>query len=66
MPEYLRGYDNDGNEKLWIVTGGVVNSLALIDVNGDGKNEVGFFKMEIILYLALNSNFIHYSLIFHI
>lgn len=38
--EYLRGYDIEGNEKLWIVTSGNVNSLALIDVNSDGKAEV--------------------------
>lgn len=38
--EYIRGYDIDGNEKLWIVTSGNVNSLALVDFNNDGKNEV--------------------------
>lgn len=40
MVEYIRGYDVDGNEKLWIVTSGNVNSLALVDFNNDGKNEV--------------------------
>lgn len=38
--EYIRGYDIEGNEKLWIVTSGKVNSLALVDFNNDGKNEV--------------------------
>lgn len=38
--EYIRGYDIDGNEKLWIVTSGKVNSLAFVDFNNDGKNEV--------------------------
>lgn len=38
--EYIRGYDIDGNEKLWIITSGNVNSLALVDFNNDGKNEV--------------------------
>lgn len=38
--EYIRAYDIEGNEKLWIVTSGNINSLALIDANNDGKNEV--------------------------
>lgn len=38
--EFVRGYDIDGNEKLWIVTNGNVNSLTLIDANNDGKNEI--------------------------
>lgn len=40
IAEYIRGYDIDGNEKLWIVTSGKVNSLAFVDFNNDGKNEV--------------------------
>lgn len=40
FPEYIRGYDIEGNEKLWIVTSGKVKSLALVDFNNDGKNEV--------------------------
>ncbi|XP_031619932.1 Bardet-Biedl syndrome 2 protein homolog [Contarinia nasturtii] len=38
--QYIRGYDMDGNEKLWIVTSGNVNTLALVDFNNDGKNEI--------------------------
>lgn len=38
--EYIRGYDIEGSEKLWIVTSGNVNSLALVDFNNDGKNEI--------------------------
>lgn len=43
--EYVRGYDIDGNEILWIVTSGNVNSLALVDFNNDGKNEVNKLKI---------------------
>lgn len=38
--EYIRGYDAEGNEALWVVTNGVVSSMTLIDINNDGKNEV--------------------------
>lgn len=40
VAEYIRGYDIEGNEKLWIVTSGKVNSLAFVDFNNDSKNEV--------------------------
>lgn len=40
LKEYIRGYDAEGNESLWIVTNGVVNSMTLTDINNDGKNEV--------------------------
>lgn len=56
--EYIRGYDIDGNEKLWIVTSGNVNSLALVDVNNDGKNEVNpIFVRQ--MYLIMNIHFSH-------
>lgn len=38
--EYIRGYDIDGQEMLWVVTSGNVTTLALIDANSDGKNEI--------------------------
>lgn len=44
--EFIRGYDISGNEKLWIVTSGNVNSLALVDFNNDGKNEVNFHSIH--------------------
>lgn len=50
--EYLRGYDINGNEKLWIVTSGNVNSLALIDVNSDKKNEVLQFAFFMVTWNA--------------
>lgn len=46
IAEYIRGYDIDGNEKLWIVTSGKVNSLAFVDFNSDGKNEVSKIKIK--------------------
>lgn len=54
--EYIRGYDIDGNEKLWIVTSGKVNSLAFVDFNSDGKNEVSKNRhknqMEMLFYVV--------------
>lgn len=38
--EYIRGYDIDGQESLWVITSGSVCTLALIDANNDGKNEI--------------------------
>lgn len=38
--EYIRGYDKEGEEKLWIVTSGAVTSMAVFDINNDNKNEV--------------------------
>lgn len=40
ISEYIRGYNSDGEEVLWIVTSGNVNTLALFDINNDSKNEV--------------------------
>uniref|UniRef100_A0A8C2SVT2 Bardet-Biedl syndrome 2 protein homolog n=1 Tax=Coturnix japonica TaxID=93934 RepID=A0A8C2SVT2_COTJA len=36
----LQGFDYEGNEVFWTVTGDNVRSLALCDFDGDGKNEV--------------------------
>lgn len=55
--EYIRGYDIDGNEKLWIVTSGKVNSLAFVDFNNDGKNEVS--KIMVVIQLKRSFLFIY-------
>jgi len=34
----IQGFDYEGNEQFWTVTGDVVSSLALCDVEGDYKN----------------------------
>lgn len=41
----VRAFTQNGTETFWMVVNGHVNSMALIDVNKDGKNEV-FNKYE--------------------
>eukprot|EP00656_Telonema_subtile_P027317 TRINITY_DN2936_c0_g1_i4.p1 TRINITY_DN2936_c0_g1~~TRINITY_DN2936_c0_g1_i4.p1 ORF type:complete len:708 (+),score=238.48 TRINITY_DN2936_c0_g1_i4:70-2193(+) len=36
----IQGFDFEGNEAFWTVTGDVVSSLAFCDVEGDGLNEL--------------------------
>ncbi|XP_011474730.1 Bardet-Biedl syndrome 2 protein [Oryzias latipes] len=36
----LQGFDHDGNDQFWTVTGDNVRSLVLCDFTGDGKNEL--------------------------
>lgn len=36
----IQGFNNEGEERFWTVTGDNVRSLALCDVNGDGQNEL--------------------------
>lgn len=40
----IRGYDRTGKEMFWIVTNGHVKSMALIDINKDGRNEVSAIR----------------------
>jgi hypothetical protein len=35
-----QGFDSDGNDVFWSVTGDVVSALALADIDGDGRNEL--------------------------
>lgn len=55
----IRGFNYQGNEIFWVVTGGNVISLTLMDINNDGKNElvvgsedasIKIFKGEQILF----------------
>jgi len=48
----IQGFDFEGNEQFWTVTGDIVSSLALCDVEGDGKNEllVGSEDFEIRIF----------------
>lgn len=55
--EYIRGYDIEGNEKLWIVTSGKVNSLALVDFNNDGKNEVNMLLIKLIVIYVTQAKY---------
>jgi len=36
----IQGFDNEGNDDFWTVTGDNVSSLALCDFNDDGENEL--------------------------
>eukprot|EP00899_Mesostigma_viride_P018346 jgi/Mesvir1/26512/Mv16169-RA.1 len=36
----IQGFDSDGNEQYWTVTGGNVTALALVDVDMDGLSEL--------------------------
>ncbi|XP_068022668.1 Bardet-Biedl syndrome 2 protein [Melanerpes formicivorus] len=36
----LQGFDHEGNDRFWTVTGDNVRSLALCDFDGDGRNEL--------------------------
>jgi hypothetical protein len=36
----IQGFDKDGNDTFWTVTGDNVCSLALVDFTGNGENEV--------------------------
>eukprot|EP00405_Crypthecodinium_cohnii_P023237 CAMPEP_0206474582 /NCGR_PEP_ID=MMETSP0324_2-20121206/33568_1 /ASSEMBLY_ACC=CAM_ASM_000836 /TAXON_ID=2866 /ORGANISM="Crypthecodinium cohnii, Strain Seligo" /LENGTH=719 /DNA_ID=CAMNT_0053949773 /DNA_START=137 /DNA_END=2293 /DNA_ORIENTATION=+ len=35
----IQGFDHEGNERYWFVTGDNVSALSLCDINGDGKPE---------------------------
>jgi Bardet-Biedl syndrome 2 protein len=59
----IQGFDMNGEELYWTVTGDNVNAMALADVNGDGRNEllvgsddfeIRVFQNEVGLY-KLNS-----------
>lgn len=36
----VRGFNHEGNEIFWIVTSANINSMLLIDINKDGRNEL--------------------------
>ena len=48
----IQGFDSDGNDPFWTVTGDNVSSLTLMDYNRDGKNEliVGSEDFEIRIF----------------
>ena len=48
----IQGFDSEGNDPFWTVTGDNVSSLALMDYNRDGKNEliVGSEDFEIRIF----------------
>ncbi|KIZ00360.1 putative Bardet-Biedl syndrome 2 protein like protein [Monoraphidium neglectum] len=48
----VQGFDSDGNDVFWSVTGDVVSALALADIDGDGRNEllVGCDDFEIRIF----------------
>jgi Bardet-Biedl syndrome 2 protein len=48
----IQGFDYQGNDPFWTVTGDNVCSLALVDFDADGENEV---KLNTVLYLIIIS-----------
>ena len=48
----IQGFDSEGNDPFWTVTGDNVSSLTLMDYNRDGKNEliVGSEDFEIRIF----------------
>ena len=41
----LQGFDYEGNDPFWTVTGDNVCSLALLDFDQDGENEVPYYSL---------------------
>ena len=40
MCHFAQGFDHEGNDPFWTVTGDNVTSLTMMDYNSDGKNEL--------------------------
>lgn len=36
----IHGFDRDGVDSYWMVTGDNISSMALVDIDNDGQNEV--------------------------
>jgi hypothetical protein len=52
----IHGFNKKSEDVLWTVTGDNVSSLALLDFNSDGYNEVCFFFLfNTIGFIVLNS-----------
>lgn len=45
----IHGFDSEGNDPFWTVTGDNVTSLTLTDFDGDEENEVNGKKMKIFI-----------------
>jgi hypothetical protein len=50
----IQGFDFKGDDPYWTVTGDNVSALAIMDYNGDGKNEVNkidtIISSQVVLY----------------
>jgi hypothetical protein len=51
----LQGFDYEGNDPFWTVTGDNVCSLALLDFDQDGENEVEKLLLYFVDYNILNT-----------
>ena len=40
----IHGFDRDGNDAYWTVTGDNISAMALVDIDNDGLNEVSWFR----------------------
>lgn len=50
----LQGFDYEGNDPFWTVTGDNVCSLALLDFDHDGENEVQKLLLYFLIWYILN------------
>jgi Bardet-Biedl syndrome 2 protein len=51
----LQGFDYEGNDPFWTVTGDNVCSLVLLDFDQDGENEVDNLLVFFVYYNILNT-----------
>lgn len=54
----IHGFDRDGNDMYWMVTGDNITAMALVDIDDDNQNEV---KMRTRFHSVLPSDDAHFS-----
>lgn len=42
----IHGFDRDGNDAFWTVTGDNISAMALVDIDNDGQNEVCVWQLK--------------------
>lgn len=42
----IHGFDREGNDAYWTVTGDNISAMALVDIDNDGLNEVGVLSLR--------------------
>ena len=46
----IHGFDRDGNDAYWTVTGDNISAMALVDIDNDGQNEVGVWSWRVLKF----------------